>query len=119
MWPYKRLKSLRTPGKPLLSFLIRFRFACCQSELERDSIYFHYPNYAFHKGNRLGSAIRSGDYKLIKYYDDDSIELYLLKNDISESRNIAEKMPGKAKQLRSELDSWLKKTNASQPQHAD
>ncbi|TWU32633.1 Arylsulfatase [Novipirellula artificiosorum] len=36
-----------------------------ESKLERESIYFHYPNYAFHKGNRLGSAVRSGDFKLI------------------------------------------------------
>ncbi|WP_442508011.1 sulfatase [Novipirellula sp. SH528] len=89
-----------------------------ESELKRELIYFHYPNYAFHKQNRLGSAVRSGDYKLIKYYDDDSIELYDLKSDISESRNLADEMPEKAEQLRSELESWLKKTNASQPQHA-
>ncbi|EMI16120.1 N-acetylgalactosamine-6-sulfate sulfatase (GALNS) [Rhodopirellula maiorica SM1] len=89
-----------------------------ESELKRDSIYFHYPNYAFHKQNRLGSAIRSGDYKLILYYDDDSIELYDLANDISESQNLAKEMPEKAERLRSELQAWLKKTNASQPQRA-
>jgi arylsulfatase A len=90
-----------------------------QAELERDSIYFHYPNYAFHKENRLGSAIRSGDFKLIKYYDNDSLELYNLKDDISESQNIAKDMPDKAKHLQSKLDQWLKETNASQPQHAE
>lgn len=88
------------------------------SELDRESIYFHYPNYAFHKKNRLGSAIRSGDYKLLKFYDDDSVELYNLKTDISESLNIADKMPAKANQLRSELEAWLEKTNASQPVHS-
>ena len=46
---------------------------------ERDTLYFHYPNYAFHKQNRLGSAIREGEYKLIKNYDDDSLELYDLR----------------------------------------
>ncbi len=89
-----------------------------ESNFQRESIYFHYPNYAFHKGNRLGSAIRSGDYKLIKYYDDDSVELYDLKGDIGETRNLADEMPEKALQLRSELEAWLKKTNASQPKHA-
>lgn len=88
------------------------------SELDRESIYFHYPNYAFHKKNRLGSAIRSGDYKLLKFYDDDSVELYNLKTDINESLNIADKMPAKANQLRSELEAWLEKTNASQPVHS-
>ena len=38
-----------------------------ESDLKRESIYFHYPNYAFHKGNRLGSAVRSGDYKSVSY----------------------------------------------------
>ena len=90
-----------------------------ESELQRESIYFHYPNYAFHKGNRLASAIRSGDYKLIKFYDHDSVELYNLKKDISESHNIADEMPEKARQLRSRLDKWLKDTNASQPQRAN
>lgn len=90
-----------------------------EAELQRESIYFHYPNYAFHKENRLASAIRSGDYKLIKFYDNDSVELYDLRNDLSESKNIADTMPGKAKQLRSDLESWLKTTNASQPQHAN
>ena len=86
-------------------------------DLDR-SICFHYPNYAFHKQNRLASAIRSGDYKLIKFYDDDSVELYDLNNDISESTDLASEMPEKAAELRRELEAWLKKTNASQPQKA-
>lgn len=89
------------------------------AELDRESICFHYPNYAFHKKNRMGSAIRSGDYKLIKFYDDDSSELYDLKNDIGESRNIANALPEKAKELRTVLDAWLEETGASQPEHAD
>lgn len=99
-------------GVSLLSMLLE------ESALERESIFFHYPNYAFHKENRLGSAIRSGDYKLLKFYDDDSVELYNLKDDISESRNIADAMPEKTKQLLSDLEAWLEKTNASQPQHS-
>ncbi len=89
-----------------------------ESELKREAIYFHYPNYAFHKRNRLASAVRSGDYKLLQFYDDDSVELYDLKNDISESRNLADQMPEKAAQLRARLQAWLKDTDASQPQRA-
>ena len=87
-------------------------------KLEREAIYFHYPNYAFHKKNRPGSAIRNGDFKLIKRYDDDSIELYDLKNDIGESNNVAESMPKKANELLSKLDAWLDQTEASQPLQA-
>ena len=57
--------------------------------LERKSLYFHYPNYAFHKGNRLASAVRHGDFKLIKFYDDDSVELYDLSADIGETKDLS------------------------------
>ena len=60
------------------------------ADLKRNSICFHYPNYAFHKGNRMAS-IRSGDHKLLWFYDDDSVELYNLANDISESRTLPTK----------------------------
>lgn len=90
-----------------------------EAALKRDSIYFHYPNYAFHKGNRLASAIRTGDHKLLWFYDDDSVELYDLKKDISESQNIADKMPEKTRQLREKLEAWLKSTNASRPKRGN
>ena len=106
----KKHPSNTSDGVSLLSLLEN------ESELKRDSIYFHYPNYAFHKENRFASAIRSGDHKLLWFYDDDSVELYDLKNDISGSRNIADEMPEKTRQMRSELEEWLKKTNASRPQ---
>ena len=89
-----------------------------EAELDRKSIFFHYPNYAFHKKNRMASAVRSGDYKLIKFYDNDSVELYDLKKDIGESQDLATSMPEKAKQLQAELEAWLKATNASQPQRS-
>ena len=90
-----------------------------EAALKRDSIYFHYPNYAFHKGNRLASAIRTGDHKLLWFYDDDSVELYDLKKDISESQNIAAEMPEKTRQLREKLEAWLKSTNASRPKRGN
>ena len=36
--------------------------------LKRSSIYFHYPHYAFHRSNKMGSVIRTGDFKLIYYH---------------------------------------------------
>ncbi|MEO1528558.1 MAG: sulfatase [Planctomycetota bacterium] len=105
-----RSDSSNTPDGLSLSPLLEGK-----SDLDRNSLYFHYPNYAFHKRNRLASAVRSGDYKLIRFYDDDSIELYNLKDDIGESQNLVATMPEKAEQLRSELSAWLEKTNASQP----
>ena len=54
--------------------------------ISRSDIFFHYPHFAFHKDNRPGSAIRSGPYKLIFNYDDSSVELYNLQDDLSESK---------------------------------
>ncbi len=84
-------------------------------EINREAIYFHYPNYAFHKKNRLGSAIRKGDFKLIKFYDRPHIELYNLHTDIGEKVNLAESHPTIAHQLETELNHWLTETGASQP----
>ena len=85
------------------------------SGFDRDSLYFHYPNYAFHKQNRLGSAIREGVYKLIKYYDDDSLELYDLSKDIGENQNLAGQSPELAARLADKLELWLRETNARLP----
>ena len=85
-------------------------------ELERRAIYFHYPNYAFHKQNRLGSAIRQGDYKLITRYDDESIELYNLADDIGEQQNLAESAPSIALTMKKKLDAWLTASGAKMPE---
>lgn len=82
---------------------------------DRDTLYFHYPNYAFHKQNRLGSAIREGAYKLIKYYDDDSFELYDLSKDTGEKQNLAGQSPELDARLADKLDRWLRETNARLP----
>lgn len=82
---------------------------------ERDSLYWHYPNYAFHKQNRLGSAIREGPYKLIKYDDDDSLQLYDLSQDIGEKKNLATQSPELAARLAAKLESWLRETDTKLP----
>jgi arylsulfatase A len=76
---------------------------------------FHYPNYAFHKQNRLGSAIRRGDYKLIHFYDDDSVELYDLRHDLSETTNLADSLPAVAADLRTALTQQLTAEGANLP----
>ena len=85
--------------------------------LRRKAIYFHYPNYAWHGSNRLGGAIREGDYKLIERYDDGSVELYNLVGDLSEKRDLSEKMPEKATELKRKLDTWLAQSGAIMPSH--
>ena len=85
------------------------------SEPDREALYFHYPNYAFHKRNRLAGAIRKGPYKLIRFYDDESIELYNLETDLGEQNNLAEAMPDLAMEMRGALNQWLRESGANMP----
>ena len=86
-----------------------------RQHLRRDAIYFHYPNYAWHGDNRLGAAIRRGAYKLIRNYDDQSVELYNLVEDMSEKKDLAAAQPGLAHSLDRQLGRWLEKTGAAMP----
>jgi arylsulfatase A-like enzyme len=86
-----------------------------KGRLKRKAIFFHYPNYAWHRSNRLGGAIREGDYKLIKWYDDESVELYNLADDLSEKNDLSQKMPRKAADLKHKLEAWLTRTDAAMP----
>ena len=84
-------------------------------ELKREAIYFHYPNYAFHMENKLGGAIRKGNYKLINFYDDDSIELYDVVADIGEKTDLSQELPEIAAEMKADLLAWLASSGAKMP----
>ena len=104
------LAGLPTDGESLVPLLKG------EEKLQREAIYFHYPNYAFHRKNRLGSAIRQGNFKLIHYYDKDEVELYDLSKDLSEKNNLASEMPDRAASLREQLQRWRKRVDAAEPE---
>ena len=85
-----------------------------RDKTDREAIYWHYPHY-HGSGNRPSGAVRAGDYKLIEWYEDKSIELYNLKNDIGEQNDLTKKMPEKAAQLLSMLHGWRRQVNAKMP----
>jgi len=103
------LRSMPTDGTSLVNL---FHGA---NSVRRDAIYFHYPNYAWHGDNRLGAAVRSGDYKLIRNFDDGSTELYNLATDLSEQTDLAGEMPTLARSLNRRLERWLNNTGAAMP----
>ncbi|MCK0144537.1 sulfatase [Arenibacter sp. F26102] len=82
-----------------------------QPDTER-AIFWHYPVY--HHGVPA-SAIRKGNYKLIHFLDDDHLELYNLKTDIGELKNIASFQTEKANELFSLLQNWRKNVDAAMP----
>lgn len=83
-------------------------------QLDREAIYWHYPHYGNQGGSPTG-AVRAGDWKLIEFYDDDHVELYNLRDDIGEKENLAEKLPGRANELKEMLHKWRKSVDAKMP----
>jgi arylsulfatase A len=77
----------------------------------RDEICWHYPHYA-NQGSKPGGAIRAGDFKLIEHYEDGRRELYNVKADPSESRNLVAEKPLIADNLAKRLDAWRKDVGA-------
>lgn len=61
------------------------------------------------------STIRQGDYKLIHYYEDNSVELFNLKEDPGEKQNLAPVERGTARHLLKRLNRWIKATRAPIP----
>jgi arylsulfatase A-like enzyme len=82
---------------------------------DRKAIYWHYPHY-HGSGNRPSGAIRAGDYKLIEWYEDGRVELYNLKDDLSERNDLAATMPQKAAELRHMLHAWRGEIGAKMPE---
>jgi arylsulfatase A len=85
-----------------------------KKSLGREAIYWHYPHYG-NQGGAPSGAVRTGDWKLIEWYEDGSLELYNLKDDIGEKNNIAGRMPGKAAELQGMLKAWRRSVDARMP----
>lgn len=87
------------------------------STLKREGIFWHFPGYTFIRvEGGPQSVIRSGDWKLIKRYEDDSLELYNLKEDIGESQNRSDEQQEIRDELQNKLETWLKEMKAPMPQ---
>lgn len=59
-------------------------------------------------GDSKMMVVRSGDYKLVQYLDDDKVELYNLKKDISEAKDISKIKTKKTNELLVLLKKWKK-----------
>jgi len=66
----------------------------------------------FHYFGKPHSAIRSGNFKLIKFWNLKKIELYNLKEDPGELKDLATSSPEKAKELEVKLMAYLEKVHA-------
>ena len=83
-------------------------------EIKRDvdGIFFHVPYKNGIALKRPHSAVRKGEYKLVKFQDDKSILLFNLVKDKMEQINLANQKPEKAKELETILDNYLIEVHA-------
>lgn len=94
------------------------------------AIFWHYPLYLSATGHPVepvfgterpywrgipASSMIKGDWKLIHAFEDNSLRLFNLAEDLGESRNLAASNPEKAAELFAELQAWQKKTKAVIP----
>lgn len=89
-----------------------------EAELDRDALFNFFPGGGPSKPG--GITVRQGDWKLIRWYETgpefpELLELYNLKDDLSETTNLAARNPRKAKQLGALIEQFVKQTGASEP----
>lgn len=116
--------GIQKPDEKILDGQSIFPVFTSSGSIPERPLFWHFPIY-LEGGNketqdtvfrtRPGSAIRLGDWKLIQYFENNDVELYNLKDDISEKNNLAESNPEKAKELLRMLEKWRKETNAPVP----
>ena len=72
------------------------------------------PYLIFHHAvdRKAQSAIREGNFKLVKTWKENRLELFDLSKDLSEANDLSEKMPEKTKQLHEKLVGFLTKVDA-------
>jgi hypothetical protein len=56
-----------------------------------------------------------GDYKLLEFFDDDTVELYNLREDLSERTDLAKEKPELAAEMRKRLHAWREESGAKMP----
>ena len=75
---------------------------------QTEGLIFHFPYYVMSSQ----SAIRLGDYKLLKDLETDEVFLYNVVEDIGETTDLKEKMPEKANELHQKMSDYLASVDA-------
>jgi arylsulfatase A-like enzyme len=83
----------------------------------RDTLFWHYPHHQHYQlgGAMPYGAVRSGDFKLIEFFNDLHVELYPLRDDPGEKTDLAAAQPKKTAELRDRLHAWRRAVGAQMP----
>ncbi len=93
-----------------------------RSKFDRDAIFWHFPAYleAYagmegHWRTTPAGAVRSGEWKLIEFFEDGRLELYNLHDDIGEEHDLSYIRPEQRDALHRLMLDWRKNTGAPVP----
>jgi arylsulfatase A-like enzyme len=92
-----------------------------RAPLNREALYWHFPgyleSYVHPSGWRTApvGAIHAGDFKLLEFFETGRIELYNVRDDSGERRNLVDRQPEKAKELQGKLAAWRTAIGAHMP----
>ncbi len=103
------VKKYPTDGVNLLPLLTNGR------GLNRREMYWHYPAETGKWTEKMSTAMRQDNYKLIQFYIDNRYELYDLEKDPSERNDLAPVSTQKVKELSVLMEQWKSKVDAEQP----
>lgn len=81
--------------------------------LERGPLFWHYPHNS-NQGGGPGGAVREGDWKFIEWYEG-RYELFNLRDDPGETRNVVRDDPARAQELCIKLATWRSEIQATMP----
>ena len=100
-------------------------------KLPERPIFWHYPLYLSGKGSAIvkpvfgtdkmywravpATVMRQGDWKLFLFYEDKNFELYNVKKDVGEKRNVAAEHPELLNEMKQKLLGWVRETGAPAP----
>lgn len=77
-------------------------------------MFWHYPHFSNQLGRPAG-AVRLGDFKLVELYETGKLELYNLREDIGETRDLADTMKEKTTEMYQLFTEWRKNMGAQMP----
>jgi arylsulfatase A-like enzyme len=90
-----------------------------RSEQTRRPLFWHFPGYLGAGGGTWrttpAGAIRAGDWKLLEFFEEGRLELYDLREDVGEKKDLASSQPAKMKELHAQLQAWRREIGAPMP----
>ena len=114
------LAGAKRPEKQILDgeSLVKL-FRDPSASLQREAIYQHFPGYLGAGDNQWRTTpvglIQAGDWKLMEFFEDGRLELYNLRDDIGETKNLVAAMPDKTKELHAKMLAWREAVKAPMP----